>query len=205
MNLIPTLSEQPEPSLRRWLLAQLMRLVNANPPPRWYDHDKPILLHYYGRADGYDLQRIEALCWSCGGKGTDDCGECFDCVNGIHHVTRMKLDRYVIEGVVFHQLGGKIWDDATLQEWSEEPGFRRWITGRVKHRPTPLAVSLEAHAWIALLTGHYRAVHRALLLSPASWPMIGGPLSLMAWLWEPLGFRLRLWKAGFTQEQTPLF
>lgn len=156
MNLVPT---SHEPSLRRWLLAQLMRLINANPTGYWYRW-KDILLHLYGVPDGFDTQRLEAPCWTCGGAG-----DCYDCDDGVHHITRTKLWRWQIEGLVFHRPDeARIWNDSELQaiERLAQEGvgapWRRRIIGRVKHRPTHPALSREAEAWLLLILGQYRTL-----------------------------------------------
>lgn len=156
MNLIPTTKE---PSLRRWLLAQLMRLINANPTGYWYRW-KDILLHLYGEEDGFDTQRLEAPCWTCGGAG-----DCYDCDEGIHHVTRTKLWRWTIEGFVFHRPDeAKIYTDSELnaiERWAQEGLGAPWhsrIIGRVRHRPTPACVSREAEAWLLLMLGRYKTL-----------------------------------------------
>jgi len=153
MNLIPT---SREPSLRRWILAWLMRLINANPTGYWYQW-KDALLHWYGEKDGFDTQWIEALCWTCGGEG-----DCWDCDEGVHHVTRTRLWRWQIEGHVFHRPGDtKIWNDSELSALElTVPGWHRRIIGRVTHRPTPPALSREAEAWLLLLLGQYRSLGR---------------------------------------------
>ena len=165
MNLIPT---SREPSLRRWLLARLMKLINANATGYWYRW-KDILLHRYGVPDGFDTQRLEAPCWSCGGTGwwgTDGNGcECCDCVDGVHHVTRTKLWRWQIEGFVFHRPDeARIWNDSELVAIErtvfddEHNKWHRRIIGRVQHRPTHPALSREAEAWLLLLLGQYRSL-----------------------------------------------
>lgn len=158
MNLIPI---SREPSLRRWILARLMRLINANPTGYWYRW-KDILLHLYGEEDGFDTQRLEAPCWTCGGDG-----DCYDCDEGVHHVTRTKLWRWQIEGHVFHRPDeARIYTDDELnaiERWAQEGLGAKWhrrIIGRVAHRPTPPALSREAEAWLLLILGQYRSLGR---------------------------------------------
>lgn len=149
MNLIPYLRHQPAPSLRRAILGWLMRVANSNPLFYWYDN-KAILLEHYGEDDGFDLQTVNAECWSCQGEG------CFDCdYDGIHHTTRTVLRRRYVGGCLFHTPGMR-WAEQELDELMARKGFRRHITKRVTHRETDARAAREAIGLIVLLTGHYR-------------------------------------------------
>jgi hypothetical protein len=155
MNLIPTLAQQPEPSLRRAVLGWLMRIANRKPLLHWYDN-KALLLEFYGEKDGFDLQTIAAECWECDGEGCPACDW-----DGIHHTTRTILTRRRVGGCIFHTPGRAWW----LEDYADliaRPGFRRHITRRIKHRPCDPRAAREAVALILLLTGHYQAWWRAI-------------------------------------------
>lgn len=149
MNLIPTLAQQPGPSIRRCILGWLTRVANRHPLYRWYEN-KAILLDHYGEDDGFDLQTVEATCFKCAGEG------CFSCeYSGTHHTTRTVLKRRIVGTCVFHTpLRGWFPEEAT--DLTIDPLFRRHITGRIKHRPADHRAAREAIGWIMLLTGHYR-------------------------------------------------
>lgn len=149
MNLIPTLAQQPGPSLRRCLLGWLMRVANRHKLHLWYEN-KAILLDHYGEDDGYDLQTIEAPCWSCAGQGCCDCDD-----SGIHHTTRTILRRRIVGTCVFHTPWITL-KPAEGYEFVGLPKFRSHITGRIKHRPADHRAAREAIGWIMLLSGHYR-------------------------------------------------
>lgn len=155
MNLIPTLAQQPEPSLRRAVLGWLMRIANRYPLHRWYDN-KAILLEWYGERDGFDLQTVEAECWECAGEGCNACDG-----DGIHHTTRTILIRRRVGGCIFHTPGNPWWP-VDYDMLTAKPGFRRHITARIQHRPCDPRAAREAIAAIMLLTGHYRMWWRSL-------------------------------------------
>ena len=179
MNLIP---QGHEPSLRRWLLAHLMRIANRNGHPQWYAW-KTRLLECYAVADGFDTQRYEAPCWSCGGSGVDEVGECQDCTDGVHHVTRTVLHRFVIEGLVFHQITrNRIWDDGELEAFEEHPAWKNRTTTKKHSKETTQAASMEAEAWILLLCGGYRALWRWLNGAGPCYAFPGYPLGTLRWL-----------------------
>lgn len=182
MNLIPSIEQQPAPSLRRWILAQLMRIANRNGHPQWYAW-KTRLLQFYATPDGFDTQRYEAPCWSCCGKGGDEHQECFDCNDGVHHVTRTVLHRYVIEGLVFHQIGrSRIYHDKELEAMEELPNWRKRITTTKGPKGTSQAASMEAEAWILLLCGGYRALWKWLNGAGLSYAFAGYPLGALRWI-----------------------
>jgi hypothetical protein len=173
MNLIP---QGTTPSLRRCILAALMRIANRNGHPQWYAW-KTRLLECYAERDGFDTQRYEAPCWTCGGTGVDDMGECFDCNEGVHHVTRTVLTRYVIEGYVFHQLNRtRIDTDEDLDAIEHADGWRNRLTGKKSSKGTSQAASMEAEAWILLLCGGYRTLWRWLCGSGLAYSFYGYPL-----------------------------
>lgn len=179
MNIIP---QGSQPSIRRWMLAQLMRIANRNGHPQWYAW-KTILLDCYATPDGFDTQRYEAPCWSCGGSGVDEIGECFDCNDGVHHVTRTVLYRYVIEGLVFHQIGrGRIYHDEELEAFEELPEWHRRITTTKGPKGTSQAASMEAEAWILLLCGGYKTLWKWLNGAGLCYTFFGYPLGSVRWL-----------------------
>lgn len=158
MNLIPTLNEQQEPSLRRALLGWLMRVANRHPLHRWYDN-KAIMLEFYGERDGFDLQTVNAPCWDCAGRvlyaeGDEDyCQSCDG--SGIHHTTRTVLIRRRVGCCVFHT-PGKRWYLEDLKAWQAAEGYRSHLTRRIEHKPCDPRAAREAIGLILLLTGHYR-------------------------------------------------
>lgn len=161
MNLIPTLHQQPEPSLRRSMLGWLMRIANRHPLHLWYEN-KSRMIAVYGEPDGFDLQTVDAACWECGGGGVRDFygeGDC-DCPacdgTGIHHRTRTVLHRFIVGGNVFHQVGRR-WYAEDYARLITHPDYRRHITGRVKHRPASAHNAREALGCILLLCGFYRS------------------------------------------------
>ena len=149
MNLIPTLAQQPEPSLRRCILGWLMRIANRRALYLWYDN-KAILPEHYGEPDGFDLQTVEAPCWNCAGQGCCDCDD-----SGIHHTTRTILKRRIVGTRIFHT-PTRSWHPGEFAELTRSPLFRRHITGRVAHRAADHRAAREAIGCIMLLTGHYR-------------------------------------------------
>jgi hypothetical protein len=179
MNLIPTLAEQPLPSLRRTLLAHLFRVANANGNPWWY-HIKGLLLDPYAVRDGYDVQRIEAVCHTCYGTGQHDHGECWDCNNGVHHVVRYILLRWSFEGLTFHRPGQKLVSDGHFE--SARAGAQNVFTSRLAHRDIDPATSQEARLWILVLTGIYK------LHQPSCWHLAGAWHCGLHYLrpWHPL-------------------
>mgnify|MGYP000140150340 FL=1 len=182
MNLVPSIDQQPAPSLRRWILAQLMRIANRNGHPMWYAM-KTRLLGFYAAPDGFDTQRYEAPCWSCGGSGVDEIGECQDCSDGVHHVTRTLLHRFVIEGLVFHQIGRvRIYHDDELEAFEDVPKWRKRITTTKGPKGTSQAASMEAEAWILLLCGGYRALWKWLNGAGLCYAFAGYPLGTLRWL-----------------------
>lgn len=182
MNLVPSIEQQPAPSLRRWFLAQLMRIANRNGHPQWYAL-KTYLLDFYATPDGFDTQRYEAPCWSCGGFGVDEIGECHDCSDGVHHVTRTLLYRFVIEGLVFHQIGRvRIYHDDELEAFEDVPAWRKRITTTKSPKGTSQAASMEAQAWIFLLCGGYKALWRWLNGAGLCYRFIGYPLGTLRWM-----------------------
>lgn len=182
MNLVPSIDQQPAPSLRRWILAQLMRIANRNGHPQWYMW-KTRLLKCYATPDGFDTQRYEAPCWNCVG-GTDYTGnECWSCNDGVHHVTRTVLHRFVIEGLVFHQIGRvRIYHDEELEAFEELPGWQRRITTTKGPKGTSQAASMEAEAWILLLCGGYKTLWHFLNGAGLSYTFFGYPLGSLRWL-----------------------
>lgn len=197
MNLIPSPAKQSEPSFRRWLLAQLMRIANRNGHPRWYAC-KTRLLAFYASPDGFDTQRYEAPCWNCVG-GTDYTGnECWQCNAGVHHITRTMLHRYVIEGVVFHQIARfRIFYDEELDAIEHLEGWSgRRITTKKGPGKTSVAASMEAEAWILLLCGGYRALWQWLNGAGLAYRFVGYPLGTLRWLLtRPREWRYRLHRA----------
>lgn len=150
MNLIPTLAQQPGPSLRRCLLGWLMRIANRHPLHRWYDN-KNLLLCHYGENDGFDLQTVHATCWTCGGD-EDGCQDCDYC--GIHHTTRTILWRRIVGTCVFHT-PGSTWKPSLAPFLEAADGFRANLHGRITHRPTDHRAAREAIGAILLLCGCY--------------------------------------------------
>lgn len=161
MNLIPSIHQQPEPSLRRSVLGWLMRIANRHPLHLWYENKTRLIVHY-GENDGFDLQTVEAPCWQCSGQGERDYydegpADCPDCDGtGIHHRTRTILRRYLVGSNVFHQIG-RSWYPEDYPVIIQRPGFRSHITGRVKHRPGCPYAAREAIGLMMLLCGCYRA------------------------------------------------
>ena len=145
----PLISESPLPSLRRAVLARLVRLANSNPCRfRWYPLKEKLCFHF-AQANGYDVQEIHAECWHCV-KGTLPCGnECWSCNDGIHHITRTALQRYNIEGHIFHRPLARIDSKQTFVELSHDA--QTVITHRITHRPVSPAASREALLWIYLI------------------------------------------------------
>ena len=131
------------PSLRRWLLARLMAIANANPTRDWYAI-KSILLLIYGNMDktGYDLQRIEAECYRCEGEG------CSYCSDGIHHITRTVLERWFIEDRLFHQLYLTRLTEGQFERYKSSA--KTLLTARVRHRSIDERTSREASLWLLL-------------------------------------------------------
>ena len=182
MNIVPSIRQQPAPSLRRWILAQLMRIANRNGHPQWYAW-KTRLLDFYATPDGFDTQRYEAPCWSCGGSGVDEIGECQDCSDGVHHVTRTLLHRFVIEGLVFHQIGRvRIYHDEELEAFEDLPGWQRRIMTTKGPKGTSQAASMEAEAWILLLCGGYKTLWHFLNGAGLCYTFFGYPLGSLRWL-----------------------
>lgn len=183
MNLVPSIRQQPAPSLRRWILAQLMRIANRNGHPQWYAW-KTRLLDIYATWDGFDTQRYEAPCWSCGGKGGDEHQECYDCDGGVHHVTRTVLNRFVIEGLVFHQINhySRPMNDMELHAIENCPGFRGRLTGIKSAKGTSQAASMEAEAWILLLCGGYATLWKWLNGAGLCYTFFGYPLGSVRWI-----------------------
>lgn len=183
MNLIPSIEQQPAPSFRRWILAQLMRIANRNGHPQWYAW-KTKLLQFYATRDGFDTQRYEAPCWNCVG-GTDYTGnECWSCNAGVHHITRTVLNRFIIEGLVFHQIAGyRVENDNALCRFETLPDWRKRITTLKRSKGTSVAASMEAEAWILLLCGGYRALWKWLNGDGLStYAFAGYPLGTLRWL-----------------------
>lgn len=145
----PTILESRLPSLRRALLAHLMRVANSNPcRHRWYPI-KDTLCWAFALDDGYDVQEIHAECWHCV-NGIDYTGnECYSCNAGVHHITRTALRRFVIEGFVFHRPLWRIESKEEFIELSREA--KTVIRHRITHRPRSEAASREAFFWILLL------------------------------------------------------
>lgn len=145
----PLISESRLPSLRRTVLARLMRLANSNPCRiRWYPI-KDKLCYLFGQADGYDVQEIQAECWHCVKGICADGNECWSCNDGVHHITRTALLRYVIEGHVFHRPLARIDSKEEFIELSREA--ETVILRRITHRPVSEAASREALLWIYLI------------------------------------------------------
>lgn len=145
----PLISESRLPSLRRAVLARLMRLANSNPCRiRWYPL-KDKLCYHFGQADGYDVQEIQAECWHCVKGICADGNECWSCNDGVHHITRTALLRYVIEGHIFHRPLARIDSKEEFIELSREA--ETVILRRITHRPVSEAASREALLWIYLI------------------------------------------------------
>lgn len=194
MNLIPTLNQQPEPSLRRSLLGWLMRIANRRPLHLWY-LNKTRLIVAYGEPDGFDLQTVKAPCWSCGGTGEcnyfyEGSAECCDCDGtGTHHVTRTLLNRYLVGSNIFHQIAGP-WVEHGERDLVESPNYRSHITGRVKHRPGCPYAAREAIGLIMLLCGCYGGwwdhitcgtLGNGTAAFPVNHPSLRHPQHLLAW------------------------
>ncbi|WP_395736303.1 hypothetical protein [Prosthecobacter sp.] len=130
-----------------------MQAANSNGDADWY-RLKTILLHRYGRREvnsGYDLQRIEAECWTCGGSGDYHSATCRSCAGfGIHHVTRTVLGRWWVEDTLFHQIQERSISQSRLQEL--KPGARNFFTERMPRREIDPRTSREAHLWLLVLT-----------------------------------------------------
>ncbi|MBN8422882.1 MAG: hypothetical protein J0L73_28495 [Verrucomicrobia bacterium] len=156
----PTIHEQQAPSLRRALLAHLMRVANSNPcRQRWYPLKDKLCWHF-GLLDGYDVQEVRAPCWRCTDGYTEE-GECGYCHEGVHHITRTALARFDVEGLIFHRPSYKIESKAEFQELST--GAVQVLRHRITHRPRSEAASREAMLWIYLIFfGHARSWKRLL-------------------------------------------
>lgn len=152
----PTIHEQQAPSLRRTVLAHLMRVANSNPcRQRWYPLKDKLCWHF-GLDDGYDVQEVRAECWRCTDGYTEEGYECGYCNEGIHHITRTKLTRFNIEGIIFHRPSAKISCEAEFQFLST--GAVNVLTRRITHRPRSEAASRESLLWIYLIFfGHARS------------------------------------------------
>lgn len=119
---------------------------------------KDKLLRMFGVACGHDLQVIKHVCYTCGGSGmyTSD-RVCYNCTDGVHQVVNVCLERWVLNGELFHiPLGrvdirtGMLWADVSRPREATDKiyTFKNTIQGLVTHL-TP-AVNPD-YAYICLL------------------------------------------------------
>ncbi|MDE2020029.1 MAG: hypothetical protein KGJ13_06825 [Patescibacteria group bacterium] len=77
--------------------------ANANPQNGFYPFKTRFLKRFAVR-DGYDLQRVDKECFTCGGSGMytekEECRHCGG--SGIHHTNEHWLERWDLQGTVYH-------------------------------------------------------------------------------------------------------
>ncbi|MDE2019371.1 MAG: hypothetical protein KGJ13_03420 [Patescibacteria group bacterium] len=78
-------------------------IANANPQFGFYPF-KTRFLKRFALRDGYDLQRVNKMCWKCDGSGMytahEECRSCGG--SGIHHTNEHWLERWNLQGTVYH-------------------------------------------------------------------------------------------------------
>ena len=106
-------------------------VANANPQVGFYDFKKRFLRRFAVQ-DGYDLQRIDKTCWKCEGSGfytsQEECRSCGG--SGIHHTNEHWLERWNLQGTVYHV--PRHHSDVYCQHGYKYPEPRREIDGIIQ-------------------------------------------------------------------------
>lgn len=106
-----------EKQIPQWI-ADYFELANAGVylhKQSFYNVVKPHVLKIFGQFAGFDLQIIEKKCWSCNGTGVFKHYNyefsqrylikeepCWHCKNGIYETKRIPLERYILNGKIYH-------------------------------------------------------------------------------------------------------
>jgi hypothetical protein len=113
-------------------------MINANSNAKhtrwaayWYELKDKILKNY-GSDCGYDYQLIEHQCWNCQGSGIYSIGNtCRSCGGtGIYSTERIVLQRFVINGEIFHKPINKVSSLADIFEYR----VQKIINGVIAHK-----------------------------------------------------------------------
>lgn len=92
------------------LLGFILHVANSSPPilrkGDFYEL-KTWLLQKWGTPDGFDVQHIQKLCWSCDGSGIYKHWrygriKCNRCYHGWYQDDYIRLDRYMLGNFLFH-------------------------------------------------------------------------------------------------------
>jgi hypothetical protein len=144
-----------EKQIPQWL-ADYFNMANAGKykyKAEFYANIKGLVLNIHGVFDGYDLQIIEKACWSCDGTGIYkmyqyknnkryllDKRDCYHCINGIYHTRRQPLERYLLNGVIYHIPVSPIREGLP---WTPQP-IHNEIKGLIIHEPVDGDAALRA-------------------------------------------------------------
>ena len=130
--------------------------VLCNTAPRGWEYKqcfyslaKEPMLRLHGQRAGFDLQIIEKKCWECAGTGTDyhctdKCGYCYG--SGIYETKKIVLERYILNGRVFHQ--------PTKLLWSKVGLFDNILNGLVVHNSEVNSPDAHFFSVLMFLWGH---------------------------------------------------
>lgn len=119
------------------------RLANSNPPHGFYDF-KDRFLKRFGTPDGFDLQHVNKMCWSCDGSGEYlkgvACNKCGG--DGVYRTNEHWLARFQLGGAIYH----KPMDHADVwhmhdYKWPETKNF---IDGKIQHESVDSKVARRA-------------------------------------------------------------
>lgn len=118
-------------------------IANANPPLGFYVF-KDRFLRRFATPCGWDLQRIDQICWTCEGSGfycpNEECRKCFG--TGIFRISEHWLRRFELNGQIYHNPE----DHATC--WHENdfkwPEAVSLIDGKISHETVDSQVARRA-------------------------------------------------------------
>lgn len=118
-------------------------LANAHGGQDFYAF-KDRFLKRFGTPDGYDLQKVEKMCFRCDGSGIYSRDElCRSCDGtGIHHTNEHWLRRYNLEGRIYHKPidNGEVWHEHGFKY----PEPRDIIEGLIRHDSVDSKVARRA-------------------------------------------------------------
>lgn len=101
---------------------------------------KSTILKKYGSFDEYDIQILKKQCFKCNGKG------CVECDKGIYSVTKIALQRYLLNEYVFHIPVGRVLENGYIDLFTYSENkilklkenhivYRNNIQGLIVHKP----------------------------------------------------------------------
>lgn len=169
------------------------RLANSNPPSGFYAF-KERFLKRFATFDGFDLQKIERECHSCGATGFYEKGRiCHRCDgSGVYDIVEHWLARYQFGDAIYH----KPMDHADVYHlkgaW-KYPEPKAIIEGRIKH--SDVAIKVSSRAFDRLLLRHEPLTFYNLVMDRLKYRVYQKPRSKLVFCLIRLRNKMDLFKA----------